>query len=133
MKRWNVFRHTVHFLPINLENKSMDIFEFLLALKTAQEYCKPSEREFKQFLFLRTTGWAHTLSIEWLSLEESITTIFHILLMHFDKCMTSEASKELRFTYKAPKTCHSKEVEINIMLRVIRAAAVLPAGPFRIA
>ena len=116
----------------NREN-GMDIIEFLSALKTAQEYCKLSEREFKQFLLLCTTGRAHTLLMEWLSLEESIPTIFHSLLMHFDKRITPEASKELLFTYKAPKNLSLKEVETNIMLWVSRAAAVLPAGPSRIA
>jgi hypothetical protein len=37
-------------------DNGMDIIEFLSALKTAQEYCKLSEKEFKQFLLLCTTG-----------------------------------------------------------------------------
>ena len=111
----------------------MDIIEFLSALKTAQEYCKLSEKEFKQFLLLCTTGRAHTLMMEWLSLGESIPTIFHSLLMHFDKRMTPEASKELLFAYRAPKNMSLKEVETNIMLWVSRASTSLPSGPSRIA
>ena len=114
-------------------DNGMDIIEFLSALKTAQEYCKLSEKEFKQFLLLCTTGRAHTLIMEWINLQESIPTIFHSLLMHFDKRMTPESAKELLFSYKAPRNLSLKEVETNIMLWVSRASALLPAGPSRIA
>jgi hypothetical protein len=110
-----------------------DIIEFLSSLKTAQEYCNLSEKEFKQFLLLCTTGKAHALLIEWIELEESISTIFHNLVMHFDKRLTPESAKELLFNYRAPKSLSLKEVETNIMLWVSRAATTLPAGPSRIA
>jgi hypothetical protein len=116
-----------------LRDGGMDIIEFLSALKTAQEYCNLSEKEFKQFLLLCTTGKAHALMIEWISLEESIPTIFHNLVMHFDKRLTPESAKELLFNYRAPKSLSLKEVETNIMLWVSRAATTLPAGPSRVA
>jgi hypothetical protein len=110
-----------------------DIIEFLSSLKTAQEYCNLSEKEFKQFLLLCTTGRAHALLIEWINLDESIPTIFHNLVMHFDKRLTPESAKELLFNYKAPKSLSLKDVETNIMLWVSRAATTLPAGPSRVA
>jgi len=112
---------------------NMDIIEFLSAMRTAQEYCKLSEKEFKQFLLLCTTGRAHTLLMEWINLEETVPTLFHSLLMHFDKRLTPEAAKAMLFTYKAPKNLPLNEVETNIMLWVSRAASVLPAGPSRTA
>jgi hypothetical protein len=111
----------------------MDIIEFLSAMKTAQEYCKLSEKEFKQFLLLCTTGRAHALLSEWIELGESIPTIFHNLVMHFDRRLTPESAKELLFNYRAPKSLSLKEVETNIMLWVSRAATMLPAGSSRIA
>jgi len=112
---------------------NMDIMEFLSAMRTAQEYCKLSEKEFKQFMLLCTTGRAHTLLMEWINLEETVPTLFHSLLMHFDKRLTPEAAKAMLFTYKAPKNLPLNEVETNIMLWVSRAASILPAGPSRIA
>ena len=108
-------------------NNNMDIFDFLFAFKTAQEHCKLSEKEFKEFLKLCTKGKAHFLVKEWTNLEETIPTIFHGLLMHFDK----EASKELLFAYKAPCNLSLTQVETNIMLWVSRASALLPSGPAR--
>ena len=110
-----------------------DIDEFLSTIKTAQEYCNLSEKEFKQFLLLSTTGRAHTLIAEWIKLNESIPTIYHSLVMHFDKRMSPEAAKELLFAYKAPKQLSLREIETNIMLWVSRAASTLPAGPSRVA
>jgi hypothetical protein len=117
----------------SIRDGGMDIIEFLSALKTAQEYCPLSEKEFKQFLLLCTTGKAHALLIEWIGLDESIPTIFHNLVMHFDRRLTAESAKELLFNYRAPRSLSLKEVETNIMLWVSRAATLLPAGSSRIA
>jgi hypothetical protein len=114
-------------------DNGMDIIEFLSMIKTAQEYCQLSEKEFKEFLLLSTTGRAHTLLNEWINLQETIPTIFHNLLMHYDRRLSPESTKELLYTYKAPKNLQLREVETNIMLWASRAATLLPAGPSRIA
>jgi hypothetical protein len=114
-------------------DNGMDIVEFLSMIKTAQEYCQLSEKEFKEFLLLSTTGRAHTLLNEWINLQETIPTIFHNLLMHYDRRLSPESTKELLYTYKAPKNLQLREVETNIMLWASRAATLLPAGPSRIA
>jgi len=111
----------------------MDILEFLSAMNTAQEYCRLSEKEFKEFLLLCTTGRAHTLLMEWIRLGENVPTLYHSLLMHFDKRMTPQSAKELLFNYKAPKNLTLRDVETNIMLWVSRAATIFPAGPSRVA
>lgn len=108
-----------------------DVLEFISALNTAQEYCNLSEKEFKQFLLLCTTGRAHILLMEWIRLGETIPTIYHSLITHFDKRMTATAAQDLLFTYKAPKYSTLREVETNIMLWAGRAAMSLPDGPAR--
>ena len=111
----------------------MDVLEFLSAMNTAQEYCRLSEKEFKEFLLLCTTGRAHTLLMEWIRLGETVPTLYHSLLMHFDKRMTPQSAKEILFNYKAPKNLTLRDVETNIMLWVSRAATIFPAGPSRTA
>lgn len=121
------------FSGVSIREGGVDVIEFLTAMNTAQEYCNLSEKEFKQFLLLCTTGRAHSLLSEWIKLEETVPTLYHSMIMHFDKRMTPQSAKELLFTYKAPKTLTLREVETNIMLWVSRAATIFPAGPSRIA
>jgi hypothetical protein len=52
------------FSGIGINHGGLDIIEFLSAMKNAQEYCKLSEKEFKQFLLLCTTGKAHASSCQ---------------------------------------------------------------------
>ena len=121
------------FSGLSPQQGGVDVIEFISALNMAQEYCNLSEKEFKQMLLLCTTGRAHTLMAEWIRLGESVPTIYHNLLMNFDKRITPQSAQDLMFTYKAPKTCSLRDVETNLMLWASRAATSLPEGPARIA
>ena len=109
----------------------MDISEFLSTIKTAQEQCRLSEKEFKELLLQSTTGKAHSLLSEWISSKDTVATIFHSFLIHFDKRISPEECKQQLFVYKAPKTSNLARVESHIMSLAHRASTLIPAGESR--
>jgi len=110
---------------------SMDILEYLSIIKAAQTQCNLSENEFKEMLLASTTGKAHVLIAAWINLEEDPATIFHNLLLHYDKRETPEEARMKLYTYKAPKHATLNEVEAHIMHLARRAVDNLPQGPSR--
>jgi hypothetical protein len=110
---------------------SMDIIEFLNALNLAQADCKTSEKEFKVMLMACTTGKPHALLMEWLANNDDIPTIYHNLLLHFDRRISPEAARHQLMVYKAPKDATLASAEAHIMSLANRAASLLPPGPSR--
>ena len=113
------------------KGNGMDISEFLSTIKTAQEQCRLSEKEFKELLLQSTTGKAHSLLSEWISSKDTVATIFHSFLIHFDKRISPEECKQQLFVYKAPKTSNLARVESHIMSLAHRASTLIPAGESR--
>ena len=113
------------------KGQTMDISEFLSTIKIAQEQCRLSEREFKELLLGSTTGKAHSLLKEWILDDDSVNTIFHNFLIHFDRRNTPEECKQQLFVYKAPKSSNLARVEAHIMSLANRAAILLPSGESR--
>ena len=112
---------------------AIDIIEFLNAINAAQDHCKTSEKEFKEMLMNCTTGKAHALLMELLANDDDIPTIYHNLLIHFDKRISPEAARLQLASYKAPRAATLAGVEANIMSLANRASSMLPAGPSRVA
>jgi hypothetical protein len=110
---------------------SMDIIEFLNAVNLAQADCKTSEKEFKVMLMACTTGKPHALLMEWLANNDDIPTIYHNLLLHFDRRISPEAARHQLMVYKAPKNATLASAEAHIMSLANRAASLLPPGPSR--
>jgi hypothetical protein len=82
---------------------TMDIIEFLNAVNAAQEDCKLSEKEFKSMLLACSTGRPHSLLMEWIANGDDVPTIYHNLLLHFDKRISPETARLQLYSYKAPK------------------------------
>jgi len=116
---------------LGISNTGMDVTEFLSMVTLAQEQCSLSEKEFKEMLLLSTTGKAHALVSEWVNNGDSVATIYHNLLIHFDKRSTPEECKQQLLAYKAPKTSNLARVEAHIMFLANRAAKLLPHGETR--
>ena len=112
---------------------TMDIIEFLNAVNSAQANCKLSESEFKEMLLACTTGRPHALLMEWIANTDDIATIYHNLLLHFDKRISPEAARQQLYAYKAPKTTTLAGAEAHIMALASRACSTIPIGPTRTA
>ena len=110
---------------------TMDIIEFLNALNAAQEDCKLSEKEFKNMLLACSTGRPHSLLMEWIANGDDIPTIYHNLLLHFDKRISPESARQQLYSYRAPKTTTLAGAEAHIMALASRASSMIPAGPTR--
>jgi hypothetical protein len=110
---------------------NMSVVEFLNTLKTLQEQLKLSESEFFDRMLARSTGLAHELLLEWKANGENIHTIYHNLLINFDKRLSPDEAKMQLSAYKIPKTSMLAKAESQIMLLAGRTASSLPEGPSR--
>jgi hypothetical protein len=115
------------------QDNNMSVVEFLNTLKSAQDQCKLSEAEFLDRMLAASTGLAHELLLEWKTNEENIPTIYHNLLINFDKRLSAEDAKLQLSAYKIPKSATLAKAESQIMLLSGRTASALPAGPSRTA
>lgn len=110
------------------ESGSPGIIEFLSNMNTAQEQCQLSEKEFKEFLLLCTTGYAHSLIIDWVNHEENVPTLYHNLLTFFDKRLSPEDARESLLKMKAAKYINLNKLVAKILSLAGRASSVLPPG-----
>jgi len=117
----------------SMQDSSMDIVEYLGLMRDAQEECRLSEKEFKSMLMASTTGKPHALIREWLANDEDIPTIYHNLIIHYDKRIAPEEAKAELSMYKAPRNSNLAKVETHLMSLANRASSMLPAGPSRTA
>jgi hypothetical protein len=80
-----------------------------------------------------STGLAHELLLEWKMNGESVPTIYHNLLINFDKRLSPDEAKMQLSSYKIPKSSSLAKAESQIMLLAGRTASALPEGPSRTA
>jgi hypothetical protein len=115
------------------QDNGMSVIEFLNAMKTAQEQLLLSEDEFVDRMLSCTTGLAHELLLEWRTNGESVPTIYHNLLINFDKRISPEEAKQQLLSLKISKDLTLAKAEAKIMLLASRAASQMPEGPSRTA
>ena len=127
-----LFPRNLKFSGSKQEN-SMSIIEFLNTLKTAQEQLQLSEKEFIDRMLACSTGHAHELILEWRANGEDIPSIYHSLLVNFDKRLAPEDAKNQLSSYKIPKNATLAKAESHIMVLAGRTASALPEGPSRTA
>jgi len=114
------------------QDNHVSIIEFLNTLKTAQEQVKLSEPEFIDRMLACSTGLAHELILEWRNNGENIQTIYHNLLVNFDKRITPEEAKHQLYNLRLSKSTNLAKAEAQIMLLASRVASQLPEGPSRV-
>jgi len=114
-------------------DNNMDVVEYLGAINDAQAQCNLNEKEFKGMLMATTTGKPHALMRGWIANNEDIPTIYHNLLLHFDRRISPEEARLQLNTYKASKSTKLAAIEAHLMDLADRASTMLPAGPSRVA
>ena len=125
-------------LPHNLKfsgsrHDSMSVVEFLGILTTAQAQLLLTEAEFIDRMLACSTGLAHELISEWKTNGENVDTIYHNLLINFDKRIAPEDAKLQLSSFRIPKTATLAKAEAQIMILAGRTASALPEGPSRTA
>jgi len=110
------------------QDSSMSVIEYLNTLKACQDQCRLSEDEFLDRMLAASTGQAHELLLEWRNNGENVATIYHNLLINFDKRLSPEDAKTQLSNYKIPKTSTSAKAEGQIMILAGRVASALPSG-----
>ena len=113
--------------------KGVNILEYLHNLRALQHQMHLSLPEFYEAMLASTTGKAYLLINSWIENDESPSTIFHNLLIHYDTRLQPEEARNKLMSYKALKTSHLGRVEADLMSLASRAASSIPAGPGRTA
>lgn len=127
-----IFPYNTKFSGTGSDN-AMSVTEFLHAMKTAQDQLPLSEDEFINKLLSGTTGLAHELILEWRTNGENVSTIYHNLLINFDKRLSPEEAKQQLIAIKISKDMNLAKAESKIMLLASRASSQMPEGPSRTA
>ena len=109
----------------------LTIIEFLTVLRNAQDQCKLSEAEFVEKMITASTGEAHEIISYCKDQRESVSDIYHSLIMRFDDRITVEEAKTRLLSFKATKNMNLARVESQIMLYANRASAQFPIGASR--
>lgn len=107
---------------------SPSIIEFLNSMKSAQEICCLSEREFIDFMLLNTTGKAHGLMIDWIAQGKNVDALFHSLMIYYDRRISPEDAKTQLQNIKASRQENLSRLEARIMTLATRACSVMPVG-----
>ena len=113
------------------KDNSMSIIEFLTAMKTAQEQYPLSEKEFIERLLAASTGPAHELILDHMDNGESASTIFHYLILNYDRRVSPELARNQLLSYKATRSSTLAATMSQIMKLANRASSVIPKGPSR--
>jgi len=111
----------------------MAVTEFLIMLKEAQARCKLSEEEFISRMLASSTGLAHDLILEWKVNGENADTIFHNLMLNFDRRLSPDEAKIQLNAFKVNKNGTLSYAQSKIMKLAGRAASALPEGESRTA
>lgn len=127
-----LFPRNVKFSGTKQDN-NMSVIEFLNIMKVAQEQLVLSEEEFIDRMLACSTGLAHELLLEWRTNGENVATIYHNLLINFDKRLSAEDAKQQLLSYKITKNSTLAKAESAIMLLASRAASQMPEGESRTA
>lgn len=109
----------------------MSVTEFLTMLNEAQSKCNLSEEEFISRMLYSSTGMAHDLIMEWRNNGENADTIYHNLLLNFDKRLSPDDAKIQLSSFKVHKNSNLAHAQSKIMTLAGRAADSYPAGESR--
>lgn len=113
-------------------DEKVSVIEFLNSINYAQKQCKLSEPEFLNMLLMSTTGFCHSLLIDWIASGVDAATIYHNLMIYFDKRMSAEDAQKVLYSFKAGNYMNLAKVEAKIMNWTTRACANLPPGQSKV-
>ena len=110
---------------------TMEVVEYLRAINKAQATCQLCEEDFRDAMLGSTTGKAHALISQWMDANETTTSIYHMLVLQFDRRATPEESKQQLNIFKATKNMNLAKLITVIGQLAARSSAIFPAGDSR--
>ena len=111
----------------------MNIVEFLSICNTAQTVLRLSEEEFLECLLGAVTGQAHAHMLSWLEQGEDVSSVYHLLALHYDNRLTALDARKQLSSYKIPKSTNLADGISHILDLATRASTSVPSGPTRVA
>ena len=110
---------------------SPEVVEYLRAINKAQATCQLCEEDFRDAMLASTTGKAHSLISQWMEACESTTSIYHLLVLQFDRRVSPADSKQQLMTLKANKSSNLAKMITLVGQLAARSSAMFPPGESR--
>lgn len=107
------------------------IAEWIYQMNSAQHKLKLSEEEFKERLLMSTTSYAHRLLRTLISEQDSISSIYHKLMVMFDFSIPPEQAKSELLRFKIHKRSSLIKGQARILELAAAAARMFPEGELR--
>lgn len=107
------------------------IAEWIYQMNSAQQKLKLSEEEFKERLLMSTTSYAHRLLRTLIAEQDSISSIYHKLMVMFDFSISPEQAKSELLRFKIHKRSTLIKGQAKILELAAAAARMFPEGELR--
>ena len=115
------------------EGNGMNIVEFLSICNTAQAVLRLSEEEFLEFLLGAVTGPAHAHMLAWLKQGEDVSSVYHLLALHYDSRLTALDAKKQLNSYRIPRGTNLADGISHILALATRVSTSVTTGPTGVA
>ena len=127
------YKHAKFSGTYNKDVPTVAVSEYLDFMTRAQNKMMLSRSEFTDVLLSTTTGRAHSLIVDWLRAGESVESIYHLMMLNFDRRISATEAKMRLQNYKCPKTDTLAKCESNILSLAARASDIMPSVDSRMA
>ena len=107
------------------------IAEWIYQMNSAQQKLKLSEEEFKERLLTSTTSYAHRLLRTLIAEQDSISSIYHKLMVMFDFSISPEQAKSELLRFKIHRRSTLIKGQAKILELASAAARMFPEGDLR--
>ena len=113
------------------DGKNVSIHEFLSSLNYAQKELFLSKEEFMNKMLAATTRQPREYIANWISLGESLESIYFRLFSYYDTRQDAESAKKKLYEFRANKSSTFQRVHTAIGNLALRANSNLPKGDNR--
>ena len=113
------------------DGKNVSIHEFLSSLNYAQKELFLSKEEFMNKMLAATTRQPREYIANWISLGESLESIYFRLFSYYDTRQDAESAKRKLYEFRANKSSTFQRVHTAIGNLALRANSNLPKGDNR--
>ena len=98
-----------------IQHNGPSIQEFLFTINAAQSKLKLSQEEFKERLLASCTLQAHKFVTNLIAEQDTVSSIYHKLVILFDRTLSPETAKSLLYTFKAKRSDTLMKCQARIM------------------
>jgi hypothetical protein len=102
------YKHAKFSGTYNKDVPTVAVSEYLDFMTRAQNKMMLSRSEFTDVLLSTTTGRAHSLIVDWLRAGESVESVYHLMMLNFDRRISGIRYKIAKNKIPTPQNCYSQ-------------------------